>query len=111
MFELKPQNKHLVISPLKESERVGSEGLIIAPGNALEKQHRMARIVEKDDCPEAARLNVGDLVFYDHIGAVEGRVGNQGFTIIKAIAVLAVVKEVVVKHYTPVPDPYFEGSR
>jgi co-chaperonin GroES (HSP10) len=93
MFELKPMNKYLVIDPVKDDERVGKEGILIAPGNALAKQHRTARIVAKDDCDEAKHLSVGDLVFYDHIGAVEGRVGMQGFTIIKAIAVLAVVKQ------------------
>lgn len=92
MFELEPRNKYIVIDPLREDERVGSEGLIIAPGNALAKQHRMARIVAKDDCVEAKDLNVGDLIFYDHIGAVEGRVGNQGFTIVRVLNVLAVVK-------------------
>jgi co-chaperonin GroES (HSP10) len=92
-FELKPMNKYLVIDPLKEDERVGREGILVAPGNRLDKQHRMARIVAKDECDEAKHLSVGDMVFYDHIGAVEGRVGMQGFTIIKAIAVLALVEQ------------------
>lgn len=95
MFELKPMNKYIVIDPLKEDERVGKEGLIIAPSNALEKQHRMARVVAKDEtCDETKNINVGDIVFYDHIGAVQGRVGNKGFTIVKVLNVLAVVSAV-----------------
>lgn len=107
MFELKPMNKYVVIDPVKEDERVGREGILVAPGNALAKQHRMARIVAKDECEEAKHLSIGDLVFYDHIGAVEGRVGMQGFTVIKAIAVLAVVrqKETVVAYDPSTMEP------
>jgi co-chaperonin GroES (HSP10) len=93
MFELKPANKWVVIDPVKEDERVGKEGLIIAPGNALQKQHKMARIVAKDDCDEAKNFKVGDMVFYDVIGSVEGRVGNQGFTMVRALNIMAVVAE------------------
>jgi co-chaperonin GroES (HSP10) len=92
MFELKPTNKWVVIDPVKEDERVGKEGIIIAPSNALAKQHRLARIVAKDDCDEAKSFSVGDLVFYDVIGAVEGRVGNQGFTMVSARNIMAVVR-------------------
>ena len=91
MFELRPTNKWVVIEPVKEDERIGKEGILVAPGNALQKQHRMARIVAKDDCDEARSFSVGDLVFYDVIGAVEGRVGNQGFTMVSARNIMAVV--------------------
>jgi co-chaperonin GroES (HSP10) len=93
MFELKPANKWVVIDPVKEDERVGKEGLIIAPGNALQKQHKMARVIAKDDSDEAKHFKVGDLVFYDVIGSVEGRVGNQGFTMVRALNIMAVVCE------------------
>lgn len=90
MFDLKPTNKWVVIDPVKEDERVGKEGLIIAPGNALQKQHKMARIVALEEgSDEAKSFRIGDLVFYDVIGSVEGRVGNQGFTMIKAASILA----------------------
>lgn len=92
MFELNPTNKWVVIDPLKEDEKVGSLGIIIAPSNALQKQHKLARVVAKDDCEEAKKFEVGDLVFYDVIGSVEGRVGNKGFTIVKALNIMAVVK-------------------
>lgn len=93
MFELTPTNKYIVIDPLKEDEKVGKEGLIIAPGNALQKQHRMARVLAKDCCDEAKAFEVGDIVFYDHIGAVEARVGNRVYTVVKALNVLAVVSK------------------
>lgn len=93
MFYLVPMNKYLVIEPVEADERVGKEGIIIAPGNALEKQFRLARIAAKDDCDEAKGLNVGDMVLYDHIGAVTHRVGKQGFTTVKVLNVLAVVEE------------------
>lgn len=93
MFVLEPQNKWLVIAPLAEDEKVGTAGIIIAPGNARERQHRLARIVAKDDCEEAKNMVVGDLVFYDRIGEVEGRVGNQGFSVVSAKNVLIVIKD------------------
>lgn len=93
MFYLVPMNKYLVLDPIKEDEKVGKEGIIIAPGNALEKQFRLARIAAKDNCDEANGLEVGDTVLYDHIGAVTHRVGKQSFTTVRALNVLAVVKE------------------
>ena len=84
MFELKPMNKWVVIDPLKEDEKVGELGLIIAPGNALAKQHRMARVIAKDDCDESKGFWVGDMVLYDVIGSVETRIGNKIFTVVKA---------------------------
>jgi co-chaperonin GroES (HSP10) len=93
MFELRPTNKWVVIDPVKEDERVGKEGIIIAPSNALAKQHRLAQIVAKDDCDEARSFSVGDLVFYDVIGAVEGRVGNQSFTMVSARNIMAVIRQ------------------
>jgi co-chaperonin GroES (HSP10) len=104
MFELKPTNKWIVIDPLKEDEKVGSLGLIIAPGNALQKQHKMARVVAKDDCDEARAFNVGDMVLYDVIGSVETRIGNTVFTVVKASNVMSVVKEKVVQKYVQIPD-------
>lgn len=85
-----PRNKYIIIEPLKEDEKIGS---IYVPGNALEKQHRLAKVVAKDDCAESASIDVGDLVFYDHIGAVTGRVGNKVFTAVKAINVVCIIKE------------------
>lgn len=105
MFELKPTNKWVIIDPVKEDERVGKEGIIIAPGNALQKQHRLAKIVAKDDCEEAKKFEVGDLVLYDVIGSVDVRIGNQMFTTVKALNVMSVVKEKVVHKYVQVPDP------
>lgn len=93
MFELKPTNKWIIISPIAEDERIGESGLLVAPGNARERQHRLARVVAKDDCDEAKQISVGDLVFYDRIGEVEGRVGNQGFVAVKAVNVLTVIKD------------------
>lgn len=90
-FDIRPMNKYLVIDPIKEDERVGG-GLLFAPGNALEKQYRMARIVAKDECDEAKGLSVGDVVLYDAIGAVNHRVANQSFTTVKVLNVLAIVK-------------------
>lgn len=94
MFKHEPKNDWIVISPLKESERVGESQIIIAPDNALQKQHGMARIIAKDESGEKCKgLNVGDLIFYDKIGEVQGRVGNQGFTVVKALNVITVVRE------------------
>lgn len=92
MFELVPTNKWVVIAPIKQDERVGKEGILVAPDNARQKQHAAARIVAKDDCDEAKSFDVGDMVFYDVIGQVEGRVGNQGFVMVKALNIMAVVK-------------------
>lgn len=93
MFDLVPLNKHIVLDPIKDDEKVGKEGIIIAPGNALEKQYRLARIVAKHDCDEARHLTVGDTVLYDAIGAVTHRIGKQSFTTVKALNVLGIVRE------------------
>lgn len=95
MFELEPKNEWIIIHPLSEDERVGNEGLIIAPGNARERQHRLAKVVAVDTASEKCKsMNVGDIVFYDRIGEVEGRVGNHGFVTVKAANVLMVAKVV-----------------
>lgn len=103
-FELKPTNKWVVIDPLKEDERVGEAGIIIAPSNALQKQHRMARVIAKDDCEEAKKFDTGDLVIYDVIGSVETRIGNQMFTLVSARNIMTVVteKKVAVTKFTDI---------
>lgn len=93
MFELKPTNKWIIISPLTEDEKIPGSSFLIAPGNARERQHRLARIIAKDDCDETKAMSIGDLVFYDRIGEVEGRVGNQGFVTVKAVNVLTVIRD------------------
>lgn len=94
MVELKPMNKYLVIKSIKEDEKVGG-GLLYAPGSALEKQHKTGKIVAIAECDEAKCLHVGDVVLYDSIGSVDHRVGNQMFTTVKILNVIAVVESVI----------------
>jgi co-chaperonin GroES (HSP10) len=105
MVELKPMNKHIVIQAIKQDEKVGG-GLLYAPSNALEKQHKTGKVLAIASCDEAADLKVGDLVLYDSIGSVDHRVGNQMFTTVKVMNVLAVIKDVVVQKFVEVPDPF-----
>ena len=91
MFELKPMNKYLVIAPHKADEKVGSAGIIFAPGNALEKQHKLGRLVAIAECEEAKGLEVGMTVLYDTVGSVDHRVGNQMFTTVRVLNVLGIV--------------------
>lgn len=93
MFELKPMNKYLVIAPHKADEKVGTAGIIFAPGNALEKQHKLGRIAAIAECDEAKGLDVGMTVLYDTVGSVEHRVGNQMFTTVKVLNILGIVVE------------------
>jgi co-chaperonin GroES (HSP10) len=90
---LKPMNKYLVIKAIKEDEKVGG-GLLYAPGSALEKQHKTGKIVAIAPCDEAKDLNEGDVVLYDSIGSVDHRVGNQMFTTVKVLNVIAIVRPV-----------------
>lgn len=92
MVELKPMNKHIVIQAVKSDEKVGG-GLLYAPGSALQTQHRTAKIIALAPCDEAKDLHVGDLVLYDTIGSVDHRVGNQMFTTVKVMNVIAVIKD------------------
>jgi len=92
MVELKPMNKHIVIQAIKQDEKVGG-GLLYAPSNALERQHKTGKVLAIAPCEEAGDLKVGDLVLYDSIGAVDHRVGNQGFTTVRVLNVIAVIKE------------------
>jgi co-chaperonin GroES (HSP10) len=94
MYELVPLNKYVVIKPQQEDEKVGS-GILYRPGSALEKQHRMGQIVSFDECDESKKLTVGATVIYDSIGAVEHRVGNQMFTTVRVLNIIALVKPVV----------------
>ncbi len=93
MVELKPMNKYLVIKAIKEDEKVGG-GLLYAPANALEKQHKTGKIVAIAPCEEAKDLHTGDIVLYDSIGSVDHRIGNQMFTTVRVLNVIAIVKEV-----------------
>ena len=93
MVELKPMNKHIVIQAIKQDEKVGG-GLLYAPGNALERQHKTGKVLAIAPCEEAGDLKVGDLVLYDSIGSVDHRVGNQGFTTVRVLNVIAVIKDV-----------------
>jgi co-chaperonin GroES (HSP10) len=93
VVELKPMNKYLVIKAIKEDEKVGG-GLLYAPGSALEKQHKTGKIVAIAPCDEAKDLNEGDVVLYDSIGSVDHRVGNQMFTTVKVLNVIAIVRPV-----------------
>lgn len=90
MFEIKPRNKYLVIEMVKEDEKVGS-GILFAPGNALEKQHKVGRVVAVAECEEAEKIHPGDTILYDAIGAVTHRIGNQSFTTVKVLNVLGVI--------------------
>lgn len=91
MVELKPMNKYIVVKAMKEDEKVGS-GLLYAPGNALERQHKMGVVTAIAPCEEAGDLKVGDMILYDSIGSVEHRVGNQMFTTVRVLNVLAIVQ-------------------
>lgn len=91
MVELKPMNKYIVIKPMAADEKVGG-GILYAPGNALERQHKTGTVVAIAACEEAGDLKVGDVVLYDSIGSVEHRIGNQMFTTVKVLNVLAVVR-------------------
>lgn len=92
MIELKPMNKHIVIQAVKSDEKVGG-GLLYAPGNALERQHKTGKVLAIAACDEAGDLKVGDLVLYDSVGSVEHRVGNQMFTTVRVLNVIAVVQD------------------
>jgi co-chaperonin GroES (HSP10) len=92
VVELKPMNKYLVIKAIKEDEKVGG-GLLYAPGSALEK-HKTGKIVAIAPCDEAKDLHTGDIVLYDSIGSVDHRIGNQMFTTVKVLNIIAIVKEV-----------------
>lgn len=94
MVELVPMNKHIVIKAIKEDEKVGG-GLLYAPSNALERQHKTGKVLAIAPCEEAGNLKVGDIVLYDSIGSVDHRVGNQGFTTVRVLNVIAVVKDKV----------------
>jgi co-chaperonin GroES (HSP10) len=91
LFELRPMNKHMVIEAIKADEKVG-EGILFAPGNALEKQYRLGRITALAECDESKGLSVGMTVLYDSIGAVDHRVGKQGFTTVKVLNVVGIVQ-------------------
>lgn len=90
MFEISPMNKYIVIDPIKDDEKIAG-GLLFAPGNLQEKQHKMGRIVSISSCEETKGLTPGQTVLYDSIGSVTHRVGNQSFTTVKAINVVALV--------------------
>jgi co-chaperonin GroES (HSP10) len=92
MVELRPMNKYLVIDPIAEDEKIAG-GLLYRPGNALEKQFRMAKVLAKDECEEARGISVGATILYDAIGSVSHRVGNQSFTTVRVLNVLAVVEQ------------------
>ncbi len=94
MFELKPMNKHIIIDPVAEDEKVAG-GLLYRPSNSLEKQHRMAKVLAVSQCDELGDLKVGDRVLYDAIGSVSHRVGNQSFTSVRVLNVIAIVTEKV----------------
>lgn len=96
MIELKPMNKNIVLATIKESEKVGG-GLLYAPDSALQKQHRTGKVIAIAPCEEAGDLKVGDIVLYDTIGSVDHRVGNQGFTTVRVLNVIAIVKDVAEK--------------
>lgn len=94
MVELIPMNKHIVIKPIAADEKVGG-GLLYAPSNALERQHKTGKVLAIAKCDEAGDLQVGDLVLYDSIGSVDHRVGNQMFTTVKVLNVIAVIRDKV----------------
>ena len=96
-FELKPMNKHIVLDPIAEDEKVAG-GLLYRPSNTLEKQHRLAKVVAVSQCDELGDLKVGDTVLYDAIGSVSHRVANQSFTTVRILNVIAIVRE----HVLPV---------
>jgi co-chaperonin GroES (HSP10) len=93
MVELKPMNKNVVIQAIKTDEKVGG-GLLYAPANALERQHKTGKIIAFAPCEETRELKTGDVVLYDSIGSVDHRVGNQMFTTVKALNIIAVVRDV-----------------
>lgn len=90
-YELVPMNKYVVIKPQAEDEKVG---LLYRPASALEKQHKTGTIIAFDECDEAKKLRVGAQVIYDSIGSVEHRVGNEMFTTVKVLNIIAVVRPV-----------------
>ena len=92
MFELKPMNKHIIIDPIAEDEKIAG-GLLYRPGSALGQQHRMATVVAVSKCEELGDIRVGDRVLYDTIGSISHRVGNQSFTSVKVLNVIAIVSE------------------
>lgn len=90
MIELKPLNKYLVIDAIKEDQKIGS---LYIPGNSLEKQYRLAKVIAKDDCEEAKSIDVGDTVLYDAIGMVTHRINDKSYSTVKALNVIGVVKQ------------------
>jgi co-chaperonin GroES (HSP10) len=92
MFELRPMNKHIIIDPIAEDEKIAG-GLLYRPGSALGQQHRMATVVAVSKCEELGDIRVGDRVLYDTIGSISHRVGNQSFTSVKVLNVIAIVSD------------------
>lgn len=91
MFTMKPMNKHVVIKPIDEANKVGS---LFIPGSSS-NQYRLGLIEALADCDEAKGLNVGDTVLYDTIGCVAHRVGNQTITTMKVMNIVGVISETV----------------
>lgn len=87
-MKLEPRNKYAWIKNLDTAEKIG---ILYAPGN-VSNQYRLATLKAFDsDCPEAKGYEVGQTVLYDTIGAVEHRIGNEMFTTVKILNIVAVV--------------------
>jgi co-chaperonin GroES (HSP10) len=89
-YTLEPKNKHIVIKAIGNSDKVGT---LYIPSTANHGTYGQAQVIAvASDC-DPAPCAVGDTIIYDTIGSVDHRVGNQGFTTVKALNVVAVVKQ------------------
>lgn len=85
---LAPRNKYAWIEPLDEANKIG---MIFTPGN-VSNQYRLAKLLAFDsNCDESKGYEVGQIVLYDTLGAVEHRIGNRMYTTVRMLNFLAVV--------------------
>lgn len=89
---MKPKNKHLTVTAVAQSEKVGS---LYVPTAAQEKQYRQGTVtgVAKCDEAEAEDIWVGDVVLYDSYGAVDHRIGDTTVTTVPLKNVIATLSE------------------
>lgn len=88
MVDLYPMNKNIVVKNIDEENKTET-GIIMSVRN--DKQYRTAIVVSVADCDETKNLKPNDVVLYDTIGAVDHRIGNQMFTTVRALNVVALV--------------------
>jgi co-chaperonin GroES (HSP10) len=89
MYELKPMNKHVWLEPITQENKVGTLYIVSHSQNSFQ----LGRIKAFADCDETKGLNVDDVVLYDSLGSYNHRVGNQSLTTVKALNIVAIVRD------------------